>query len=131
MWSRTYVLIFMCGVIVFMAHRVRVQATNPDTEGRKLFLTHCAACHREDGRGQGPAAAAMKLPPADLTRISKRRKGQFPYDEIRNIISGLKLENVYGPRAMPVWGKVFAELGPTEHGRVNLLLMRLKSIQEQ
>jgi hypothetical protein len=73
----------------------------------------------------------MKIPPADLTQISKRRDGKFPYDEIRNVISGLKLESVHGPRAMPVWGKVFAQMEPTEHGRLNLLLMYLNSIQEK
>lgn len=76
-------------------------------------------------------AAAMKIPPADLTQIGKRRGGQFPYDEVRNIIAGLKLESVHDPRAMPVWGWVFAQMEPTEYGRLNLLLMYLNSIEEQ
>lgn len=103
---------------------------SPDEEGRTLFLTHCASCHGEDGKGKGSVAAVLKVPPSDLTQISKRRDGQFPIDEVRNIISGLKLEGVHGSRSMPVWGKIFAQMETTEHGRVNLLLTYLKSIQE-
>src|SRR6266404_884130 len=35
--------------------------------GRRLFLDHCAACHGPGGHGDGPAAAALKPAPADLT----------------------------------------------------------------
>jgi hypothetical protein len=76
-------------------------------------------------------AEAMKVPPSDLTQINKRRDGKFPYDEVRDIISGLKLERVHGSRAMPVWGRVFTQMEVTEHGRLNLLLMHLNSIQEK
>ena len=35
--------------------------------GTALFNTHCAPCHGPAGRGDGPAAAALAAPPADLT----------------------------------------------------------------
>ena len=35
--------------------------------GKALFGTHCASCHGSEGRGDGPAAAALVGPPADLT----------------------------------------------------------------
>ena len=35
--------------------------------GAALYPTHCAICHGADGRGDGPAAAALAEPPADLT----------------------------------------------------------------
>ena len=31
-----------------------------------MFAQHCAACHGADGRGDGPAAAALDPAPADL-----------------------------------------------------------------
>ncbi|WP_305042799.1 c-type cytochrome [Geoalkalibacter sp.] len=34
--------------------------------GRHLYATHCAGCHGRLGRGDGPAAATMKKPPADF-----------------------------------------------------------------
>ena len=36
-------------------------------QGEALFRTHCATCHGPEGRGDGPAAAALDGPPADLT----------------------------------------------------------------
>ena len=35
--------------------------------GAALFRTHCAPCHGPAGRGDGTAAAALAVPPADLT----------------------------------------------------------------
>ena len=35
--------------------------------GATLFRTHCMPCHGPTGRGDGPAAAALDAPPADLT----------------------------------------------------------------
>jgi mono/diheme cytochrome c family protein len=131
MRRRKSVFILVFGLFLSIGDQGRSQVTSPDEEGRKLFLVHCASCHGEDGRGKGAVAEAMKVPPADLTHINKRRDGKFPYDEVRNIISGLKLESVHGSRAMPVWGRVFTQMEVTEHGRLNLLLMYLNSIQEK
>ena len=36
-------------------------------QGALLFQTHCSPCHGPTGRGDGPAAAALDGPPADLT----------------------------------------------------------------
>jgi putative copper export protein len=35
--------------------------------GQELYAPHCASCHGAQGRGDGPAAAGMAVPPADLT----------------------------------------------------------------
>lgn len=35
--------------------------------GAALYPSHCAACHGADGHGDGPAARALAVPPADLT----------------------------------------------------------------
>ncbi len=36
-------------------------------QGAALYPAHCAACHGADGHGDGPAAANLPVPPADLT----------------------------------------------------------------
>jgi mono/diheme cytochrome c family protein len=46
--------------------------------GKDLFLKRCASCHGEEGKGNGPAAVALKNPPADLTQISKKMVARFP-----------------------------------------------------
>lgn len=35
-------------------------------QGQKLFLQNCSVCHGEEGDGKGPAAAALKTPPANF-----------------------------------------------------------------
>jgi len=35
--------------------------------GAELYPEHCAACHGSDGRGDGPQAKSLPIPPADLT----------------------------------------------------------------
>ena len=34
--------------------------------GRELFVQNCSVCHGEKGNGKGPAAAALKTPPANF-----------------------------------------------------------------
>ncbi len=36
-------------------------------EGAALYPGHCAACHGTEGRGDGPLAATLPVPPADLS----------------------------------------------------------------
>lgn len=38
--------------------------------GRKLYMTYCAVCHGTLGRGDGPGAAGLKIPPADFLDFS-------------------------------------------------------------
>ena len=37
------------------------------SRGSALFPQNCASCHGADGKGDGPAAAGLPVPPADLT----------------------------------------------------------------
>ncbi|WP_084166519.1 cytochrome c/FTR1 family iron permease [Stutzerimonas azotifigens] len=47
---------------------VRSPSITPDaTRGAPLFAQHCAVCHGERGRGDGPAGIGMEPAPADLT----------------------------------------------------------------
>lgn len=75
------------------------------------YLSYCATCHGVDGKGDGPLAPTLKIAPSDLTVISKKNKGNFPYTMIRKTIESreLGLARAHGPREMPVWGPVFAQ----------------------
>jgi mono/diheme cytochrome c family protein len=42
------------------------------SEGERLYLDHCAACHGEQGEGDGPAAEALWPPPANLRWVARR-----------------------------------------------------------
>ena len=42
------------------------------TEGKRLFLANCSTCHGDQGEGDGPAAAGMSPPPANLRWAVRR-----------------------------------------------------------
>ncbi len=87
----------------FLAH-------NDVTAGAELYRLYCATCHGVDGRGEGPAAEAMKRRPSDLTTISKRNGGKFPDFRVTNIIDGYEVNAAHGSRDMPIWGDFFHDM---------------------
>jgi mono/diheme cytochrome c family protein len=103
-------------------------------EGVDTFKTYCAACHGESGKGNGPAATALKKAPADLTGIAKRHGGKFSAADVEQIISGSDVIAAHGSRVMPIWGPVFEAIAPDPTFaklRVSNLIDYLKSIQAQ
>ncbi len=84
------------------------------------YIAYCASCHGVDGTGNGPLADTLKVRPTDLTVISKKNDGRFPYTLLRKTIEGkeLGLARAHGPREMPVWGPVFSQTpeGPVSGG---------------
>ncbi len=42
-------------------------AEDPAREARNLFKTRCVVCHGEEGKGDGPGAAALNPKPRDYT----------------------------------------------------------------
>lgn len=78
--------------------------------GTELYRSHCAACHGQDGRGQGPAARSLKTPPPDLTLIARHNKGVFPLERIEKIIAGEVARPTHGTSQMPVWGPLFSNV---------------------
>src|SRR5215831_16276295 len=66
-------------------------------DGEEIYRAYCSTCHGVDGRGQGPTAAALSTPPADLTLIALRNGGAFPHDRIVRFVT-------YGDPSRPVHG---------------------------
>jgi mono/diheme cytochrome c family protein len=81
--------------------------------GRILYLTYCQGCHGLAGRGDGPAAASLRTPPADLTRLWERYGTPLDRDRLAEYIDGRRLIGSHGPREMPVWGREFFEDAPS------------------
>ena len=59
--------------------KVPIVQSNP-TSGKQMFGDYCAPCHGISGKGDGPAASALKTPPADLTVLAKTNGGKFPME---------------------------------------------------
>ncbi|MDO8678174.1 MAG: c-type cytochrome [Acidobacteriota bacterium] len=96
-----------------------------------MFSTYCAVCHGKEGKGNGPAAAALAKVPADLTRISARNGGKFPDVRVRRYIEGLDEVAAHGTRDMPMWGGLFNALSrDTAQLRVAALADYVKSLQQ-
>lgn len=80
--------------------------------GRETFLKYCASCHGEDGKGNGPAAMALKPPPSDLTTLSKCHEGKYPAAHVSALVKYGRSLAAHGSLDMPVWGSRFKELDP-------------------
>ena len=77
--------------------------------GQAEYLSSCAVCHGDHGKGDGPLAAELKTAPADLTGLAERNGGEFPYWCVFAVIDGRHIVPGHGERDMPVWGRQFLE----------------------
>jgi mono/diheme cytochrome c family protein len=95
---------------------------HPAASGEELFATFCAACHGREGRGDGPAAAFCRVPPADLTRaefkVRSTPNGALPSDAD---LGAVIRRGAGGEGAMPS----FAFLKDEDVGR---LIVRIKAL---
>jgi mono/diheme cytochrome c family protein len=101
--------------------------------GVDTYKAYCAVCHGPAGKGNGPAAAALKKAPADLTTIAKRHGGTFSVPDIEAMINGRDVL-AHGSRDMPLWGPVFQSIEADDTFaalRLSNLIDYLRSIQTQ
>jgi mono/diheme cytochrome c family protein len=120
---------------VAAAQQVKREPIKPpdSVAGDATFKAYCAQCHGVAGKGNGPAAAALKMPPADLTTLAKRNNGTFPAGRIKNAVTGDYATPAHGTAEMPMWGPVFRSVenpSVTELRIVNLVKY-LEQIQEK
>jgi mono/diheme cytochrome c family protein len=80
------------------------------SSGKEMFVNYCAVCHGKDGKGNGPAAPALKVPPADLTTLAQRNGGKFDSAHVAAVISGKAATPAHGSQDMPVWGPLFSSI---------------------
>ena len=107
--------------------KVPMKQTSP-TSGKEMFTAYCAACHGPDGKGAGPAAAALKTSPADLTTLAKRSSdGSFPRDRVATLLKNGTGPSAHGSSDMPIWGPLFKSLDPTHDIAVQ---QRIKNLND-
>ena len=75
--------------------------------GAQTFLSHCAPCHGRLGRGDGPAAAALRTRPVDLSRLAANNGGTFPTKRVEAVLRFGVAPAAHGSTDMPAWGPLF------------------------
>ncbi len=103
------------------------------SSGSELFAAYCASCHGTDGKGHGPAAAALKAKLPDLTTLAQRKGGKFPEGDVYQVIKWGGGIVGHGSKEMPVWGTAFkADTHPDEKAvdeRIRTLTTYIGSLQ--
>ena len=113
--------------------KVPAQYTSP-TSGEEMYTAYCASCHGRDGKGNGPAATALKQAPSDLTCLtSTAADKRFPELQVQHAINGDATYPAHGSKEMPVWGPIFSSLstsdGAAARQRVFVLTHYIESLQ--
>jgi mono/diheme cytochrome c family protein len=128
-------------IAAFLIASGTVSATGvwADDVGQREYMTNCATCHGETGKGDGELAPFFNVDMPDLTTLAANNDGVFPMLKIIHTIDGRTGVRGHGSK-MPVWGENFKGLvvddaGPRGaeviiRGRVLSLAYYLESIQE-
>lgn len=113
---------------------VPARYTDPSS-GKEMYLAYCASCHGADGKGNGPAAPALKTPPTGLTQLTAKNGGKFPDAHIAQVIKGDVVTAAHGNKEMPVWGPVLFWMGQHDPAqqqlRIRNLTKYIESIQQK
>ena len=136
-WTNTKVLAGVGLVALLWAPSPAASAQQEDVieSGQQQFNQKCAVCHGLEGKGDGELGPHLKEQPADLSRLSKRNGGTFPFWEIYGKIDGR--DNVAAPTnpaICPSWGtdeRYEETSGRLAMGHILEIVFFLQAIQEE
>jgi mono/diheme cytochrome c family protein len=74
-----------------------------DATGEHDYRELCASCHGASGTGAG--ATLTEASPPDLTQLSVKNGGKFPFAEVYRSIDGGGMKGLHKRFAMPFWGE--------------------------
>jgi len=103
---------------------VAVKPTSP-ASSQEMYTAYCAVCHGRDGKGNGPAAGALRVPPANLTILARRNGNRYPSDHVRSAIEGDVRLPAHGSKEMPAWGALFWRMSQGHSSEVQLRISNL------
>jgi mono/diheme cytochrome c family protein len=72
--------------------------------GKREYESNCIACHGKDLKG-GAYVDFLKVTPPDLSQLSRKNGGVFPFERVYGSIDGRQELKGHGSRDMPIWGK--------------------------
>ncbi len=92
--------------------------------GQENYKAYCASCHGLAGKGDGPVATTLKVPPADLSRLAANAGGKYPMMHVEQMIRNADTP-AHGSKDMPVWGPVFRKISSGNDAQVQLRITNL------
>ena len=142
MKERRRLISTLTGVVLAVSSGVAF--AQQDSIGMLEFQKQCASCHGMDGKGAGPFLEFLKQTPPDLTKLSKKNEGVFPYKQVYQWIEDPGRVRAHGTAEMPIWGdrynaEVLEKFGPYDtgaaaakevQGRILELVFYLATIQD-
>jgi len=108
--------------------------------GKADFMKHCAPCHSASGKGNGPEVNVIPgIKPADLTKITMKNGGVFPFQAVEDTIDGRKKIPSHERFDMPFWGVNFQQEGKEfspeseakSKARIDAIIYFIETIQEK
>ncbi|MGB8893023.1 MAG: cytochrome c [Pseudolabrys sp.] len=107
---RAFTVSAIAAGIATMAHAQESSLTAGSVEvGKNEYDTRCAICHGLSGKGDGPYVQLLKegtdLP--NLTELSKKNGGVYPFLRVYWTIDGTVRVRAHGSANMPIWGQVY------------------------
>lgn len=91
-----------------LAFCASAQADERSDFGKREYMDRCAVCHGQSGKGDGGMIDILRTAPTDLTTLSRKNGGVFPFDRVYAVIDGRQAVKGHGARDMPVWGKAYS-----------------------
>ena len=84
------------------------------TKGRITYQRYCVSCHGPEARGDGPLAKDLRVPVPDLTTLTTRNGGTYPFDRVVRIVTKGSEVRGHGTDDMPAWGTAFRRTSGTD-----------------
>jgi mono/diheme cytochrome c family protein len=99
--------------IVLIVMLALAAGTAAAESGKQDYDAYCADCHGSDGKGSGPSTSTIPMnpPPTDLTQMTKKNDGKFPFDQVVDIIDGRKSIPSHERVQMPFLGTTLQQPG--------------------
>jgi mono/diheme cytochrome c family protein len=94
-------------------------------KGEITYVRYCVSCHGKAAKGDGPLAGDLRVAVPDLTTLSARSGGRYPYDRVVRIIESGELVRGHGSEDMPAWGDAFKRTRGTEEATIAAAIRNL------
>jgi len=79
------------------------------SNGKRDFGELCVQCHGATGTGEG--RTLTEATPPDLTLLSRKNQGKFPFEHVYKVVDGREMTESHRRAAMPFWGQILQKRG--------------------